>query len=158
MCVYVYICIWSGYNLFLTDCWSSSWKDTDLVQALILQWLKDLNILNKKNDCILLYFFERGSLNCVNVFTYFWLPWVFVAVHRLSLVVASGGCSLAARWLLIAVASLVKLLGAWAMVSAAHELNSCGSRALKSVGASCCVQALVAPQHVESTNIKDQTH
>ena len=49
-----------------------------------------------------------------------------------------GLLSVAVRWLLIAVASLVKLLGAWAIVIAAHELNSCDSRALKSVGASCC--------------------
>ena len=44
----------------------------------------------------------------INLFIYFWLHWVFVAVHRLSLVVASGGySSVVVRGFLIAVASLV---------------------------------------------------
>ena len=38
---------------------------------------------------------------------YFWLHWVFVAAHRLSLVAASRGTLVAARGPLIAVASLV---------------------------------------------------
>ena len=37
---------------------------------------------------------------------YFWLCWVFIAVHRLSLVAASGGYSLVAHGILIAMASL----------------------------------------------------
>ena len=40
-------------------------------------------------------------------FIYFWLHWVFVAACGLSLVVASGGYSVAVRRLLIAVVSLV---------------------------------------------------
>ena len=43
----------------------------------------------------------------IYLFVYFWLRWVFVAVHRLSLVVASRGYSVALHGLLIAVASLV---------------------------------------------------
>ena len=43
----------------------------------------------------------------INLFIYFWLRWVFVAAHGLSLVAASGGYSAAVRGLLIAVASLV---------------------------------------------------
>ena len=42
-----------------------------------------------------------------NLFIYFWLHWVFVAVRGLSLVAVSGGYSVAVRELLIAVASLV---------------------------------------------------
>lgn len=39
---------------------------------------------------------------------YFWLPWVLLAMHRLSLVVASGGYSLfLVHRLLVAVASLL---------------------------------------------------
>ena len=39
---------------------------------------------------------------------YFWLHWVFIAAHRLSLVVISRGCSLVALCVpLIAVASIV---------------------------------------------------
>ena len=47
------------------------------------------------------------------LFYFFWLHWVFVAAHGLSLVAASGGYSslwcvgFSLRWLLIAVASLV---------------------------------------------------
>ena len=41
------------------------------------------------------------------VFVYFWLQWVFVAVRRLSLVVASRGYSLIVHGLLVAVAFLV---------------------------------------------------
>ena len=42
------------------------------------------------------------------IIIYFWLPWVFMAAHRLSLVAASRDCSLVAVCgLLKAVASLV---------------------------------------------------
>ena len=52
------------------------------------------------SKCFLIDFFS--------LFVYFWLPWVFVAAHRLSLVTASGGYSLVAgHRLLIAVVSLV---------------------------------------------------
>ena len=46
----------------------------------------------------------------INIFVYFWLRWVFVAVRRLSLVAASGGYSSARcagfslRWLLFVAA------------------------------------------------------
>ena len=46
-------------------------------------------------------------LKKINLFTYFWLHRVFVAARGLSLVVASGGYSVAVHGLLIAVASLV---------------------------------------------------
>ena len=56
-----------------------------------------------------------------------WLPWVFVAVHGLSLVAASGGDSLAAVQ-----ASLLAehgLQGARVSVVAARGLGSCGTQA-----------------------------
>ena len=40
------------------------------------------------------------------LFVSFWLPWVFIAVHSLSLVVASRVYSVVVRGLLVAVASL----------------------------------------------------
>ena len=43
----------------------------------------------------------------IYLFVYFWLCWVFLAACGLSLVVASGGYSVAVRGLLIAVVSLV---------------------------------------------------
>ena len=48
------------------------------------------------------------DLKLVGNFIYFWLCWVFIAAHRLSLVVMSKDCSLVAVCrLLITVASLV---------------------------------------------------
>ena len=53
-------------------------------------------------DLFIIFFFFL-----INLFIYFWLRWVFVAVHGLSLVAASGGYSSVVCRLLIAVASLV---------------------------------------------------
>ena len=69
-------------------------------------------------------------------FFFFWMHWVFLAAHRLSLVVASGSYSLVAAVcrLLIVVASLVarqRLQDAWASVAA---LRSCGAWAYLSSG------------------------
>ena len=75
------------------------------------------------------------------IFFYFWLHWVFVAAHRLSLVVASGGYSLlqcvgfSLQWLLLLGS---RALGAWASVVAARALSSCGTRALERAGFSSC--------------------
>ena len=63
---------------------------------------------------------------------FFWLHWVFVAAHGLSLVTVSGGLLFVAeRVLLIAVASHC---GAWApraqaSVVVVHGLSSCGPQA-----------------------------
>ena len=66
-----------------------------------------------------------------HLFVYFWLHWVFVAVHGLSLLVESGHYSLVAlRGLLIEVASLVAehgLCGVWASVVAGCGLLTTGS-------------------------------
>ena len=49
------------------------------------------------------------NVNSLSLVIYFWLPWVFVAVHRPSLVAMSRGCSLVVvHGLLIPVASLVE--------------------------------------------------
>ena len=60
-----------------------------------------------------------------DLFIYFWLCWVFVAVLRLSLAVASGGCS-----------------PRWATGSGAHGLSSCGSRAPGHTGSAVVVHRL----------------
>ena len=77
-----------------------------------------------------LFFFQCSLLKTI----YLWLPWIFVAAHRLSLVVASADYSLVVvRRLLIAVASLVvahKTLGlsgfsscsTWAQLPVACEI------------------------------------
>ena len=60
----------------------------------------------------------------LKIIYFFWLCWVFIAVHRFSLVAASGSCSLmAVHERLILAASLVSehgLWGAWASVVVAH--------------------------------------
>ena len=80
---------------------------------------------------------------------YFWLRCVFVAVLRLSLVVASGGCSslwfvgFSSRWLLLL----------WSMGSRLAGFSSCGAQAqyLWHTG-------LIATQHVGSSRTRAGTH
>ena len=74
---------------------------------------------------------------------YFWLFWVFVAAHELSLVAASGGLLfVVVHRLLIAVASRgARALGAGVSVVVARGLSSCGSRALEHRLSSCGTQA-----------------
>ena len=80
-----------------------------------------------------LFFF---LVNLFIFYFYFWLHWVFVAAHGLSLVVLSGGYSLlwcvgfSLRWLLVAEHGLQ-----------AHGLSSCGSRALERRLSSCGARA-----------------
>ena len=66
---------------------------------------------------------------CIYLFIYFWLHWVFVAAHRLSVVVASRGFSCCGA----------RALGAQASVVVARRLSSCGlwaiERRLSSYGA-----------------------
>ena len=73
-------------------------------------------------------FKKQGSFN---LFVYFWLLWVFVVACKLSVVVESGGYSLAVvHGLLIVVISLAVehwLQGSQASVVATHGLRSCGS-------------------------------
>ena len=57
---------------------------------------------------LLLSFLNNFKNNFIYLFIYFWLGWVFVATHGLSLVVGRGGYSLFGMCrLLIAVDSLV---------------------------------------------------
>ena len=69
------------------------------------------------------------------LFIYFWLRWVFVAAHGLSLVALSGGYSslqcvgFSLRWLLLLSMGSRHAgfgsCGTWALV---HRLSSCGPR------------------------------
>ena len=71
-------------------------------------------------------------LNLFFFLIYFWLCWVFIAVHGLSVVVASGVSLHCGAW-----AShcsgfsccRAQDLGAWASVVVARGLSSCGARA-----------------------------
>ena len=77
---------------------------------------------------------------CVYLAVYFWLHWVLVAAHRLCLVVASGVCSQ------LCCAGFARC---WSLL-----LGSTGSRAHGQLWH----MALVAPQHMESSQTRDQTH
>ena len=91
---------------------------------------------------------------------YFWLHWVFVAGHGLSLVVVSGGYSslhcagFSLQWLLLLQSTGSRRTGFSSCVTGAQQLWLTGSR----------VQAqqlwrtgLVAPRHVGSSRIRDRT-
>ena len=79
---------------------------------------------------------HKAAQKCVPVF-FFFLQWVFIAAHGLSLVAVSEGYSLVAvQGLLVVVASLV-----WSMGSRAHGCHSCNSWALEHRLSSCSAQA-----------------
>ena len=86
------------------------------------------------------------------IYFYFWLCWVFIAVHRLSLVGASGGHSLlwctdfSLRCLLLLRSTGSRHVGfsscdSWASVVVARGLSSCGLRALERRLSSCGARA-----------------
>ena len=72
----------------------------------------------------------------INLFIYFWLHWVFVAVRGLSLVGLSGGCSslwctgFSLWWLLLLQSMASRHLGFSSCGSQVleHRLSSCGAR------------------------------
>ena len=80
------------------------------------------------------------------IFIYFWLCWVFVAAHRLSLVAVSGAtlhCSACtSRCGGFSCCGAQAALGVRASVVAAHGLSSCGSWAVERRLSSCGSQAL----------------
>ena len=91
----------------------------------------------------------------------FWLRWVFIAVHGLSLVAVSGGYSL----LQCASFSLQWLLLLHSTGSRCTGFSSCGTRAQQLWLTGSRAQArqlwhtgLVAPQHVGSSRTRAQTH
>ena len=84
---------------------------------------------------------------------YFWLCRVFIALHRLSLAVASWGYFLAVvHRLLIAVASLLQSMGCRAR--RLQQLQFTGSRACTQ---SLWCMGLVAPQHLDSSQTRGGT-
>ena len=97
----------------------------------------------------------------IYLFIYLWLHWVFIALHQLSLVAASGDSSalrcagFSLRWLL-----LLQTTG-----SRHPGFSSCGTRAqqLWLMGSRVHAQqlwciGLVAPRHVGSSRTRVQTH
>ena len=78
----------------------------------------------------------------INLFIYFWLRWVFIAVHGLSLVAVSGGYS--SLW--CAGFSWQWLLSLRSIGSRFVGFSNCGSQALELRLSSCGTQRLVAQQ------------
>ena len=85
-------------------------------------------------------------------FFHFWLCWVFIAAHGLSLVAVSRGYS--SLW--CAGFSLQWLLLLRSMGSRHAGFSSCGSWSLERRLSSCWCTGLVAPRHVESSQTRDQ--
>ena len=103
--------------------------------------------------------FPRIYIHPYTLFLYFWLRWVFVAVRRVSLVVASGGCSslrcagFSLWWPLLLQGTGSKCAGFSSCGTWAQELwlagsgivcglRSCGSRSLERRLSSCGSWAL----------------
>lgn len=96
---------------------------------------QDVSQATRLCDFLKCYFF------IITYLLYFWLCWVFIALHGLSPLAVSGGCS-SLRW---AGFSLQWLL-VWSTASRAPELQQ-----LQHTG-------LAALQHVEYSKTRDQTH
>ena len=105
---------------------------------------------------IILFYFKTLFI----LFIYFWLRWVFVAAHGLSLVAVSGGYSslrcvgFSLQWLLLL----------WSTSSRCAGFSSCGMQAQQFWLVGSRVQAqqlwrmgLVAPRHVGSSRPRAQT-
>ena len=92
---------------------------------------------NKTNACILDKFTRAWSLKMFCFLINFWLRWVFVTLHDLCLVAASGGYSslrcvgFSLQWLLLL----------QSMDSRCMSFSSCGSWALECRLSSCGAQA-----------------
>ena len=85
-----------------------------------------------------LSFFFNKLKKYIYLFIYLWLHWVFVAMHRLSLVAASGGYS--SLWCAGFSCCGARALGAPASVAVARGLSSSGSQALECRLSSCGAQ------------------
>ena len=94
------------------------------------------------------------------LFIYFWLHWVLVAVHKLSLVEESGGYSslqclgFSLRWLLFLRSTGSRRTGFHSCGTWAQQLWFTGSRAQAQ---QLWHMGLVAPQHVGSSRSRDRT-
>ena len=94
-------------------------RERDTMQMLINEECAD----NLRSDYI--YMMEWHDFFLINLFIYFWLCWIFIAVHRLSLFVASRGhfssCS-------VLVSNCVGFSCCRAQ-ALEHQLGSCGVQA-----------------------------
>ena len=128
---------------------ASSWveRERESMSAdlgLCLYWGLRMRCLGfcRFTHCWLIFFFLINLF--IYLFIYFWLRWVFVAAHGLSLVVVRGLLFVVVCGLIIAVASLccgARSLGMRASVVVACGLSSCSSWAPGHRLSSCGAQA-----------------
>ena len=128
-----------------------------LISCDSLQFNKETPIFNNVGFFFYFLFFK---INLFILFIYFWLCWVFVAVHGLSLVVASGGYSLlrctcfSLRWLLLLRITVSRCAGSSSCGTWAQQLWFAGSGA--QVLQLWCT-GLVAPRNVRSSRTRVRT-
>ena len=111
---------------------------------------------------IFYFFMSQGFFNLKKfiLFIYFWLHWVFVAVHRLSLVAASEGYSslrcvgFSLQWLLLLQSTGSRCVGFSSCSTWAQQLWLPGSRV--QVQQLWCTGS-VAPWHVGSSRTRART-
>ena len=126
---------YSSFSPFPTDYFETNFRQQIILfhkyfLSCLKMWILVIFILSQ-----IFIFHQLKKNNLINLFIYFWLCWAFLDAWSFSLVVASGGYSLAAvRGLLIATASLVaehRLCGTRASITEAPELSSCGSHLIE---------------------------
>ena len=135
------ICVWGFWSIkpshhsygSLGEC-SSHWPESSLPEVCAVRCERFSDIL----------FFNFWKWLCIYIF---WLHWVFIAAHGLSLVVASGGYSslwytgFSLQWLLL-----------WSMGARAHRLQQ-----LRRVGSVARHLGLVVLWKVGPSRARDQT-
>ena len=87
------------------------------------------------------YAFFRHAISFFSTSFFFWLCWIFVALHRLSRVVPGGGCSCCCLWTCHCGGFScweARSPDVWASVVAAHRPSSTGS-AVVAHGLSCSI-------------------
>ena len=121
-----------------------SWQKTEPQSYQAFRSATNLQEIQGQGNILFIYL---NLFICLHFF--FWLRWVFVAVHGLSLVAASVGYSS----LRCTGFSLWRLLLLWSMGSRRTGFSSCGVQAQE-----LWHMGLVAPRHVGSSRTRAQTH
>ena len=116
-----------------------------------------LNFFRPGTESSVVFFFLKNQFY---LFFYFWLHWVFVAAHGLSVVVASGGNSslrctgFSLRWPLLLRSTGSRHAGFSSCGTQAQQLWLTGSRA---PAQQLWHTGLVVPRHVGSSQTRDPT-
>ena len=125
--------------------WTSPGKNTGVSSHVLFQGTVPTQGSNLHLSCLLCWqvcslpLAPPGKPNqCSDLPFYFWLHWVFVAACRLSLVAASGGCSLGAvHGFLLTMASLVVVHRRQQLQHTSSEVTVCEHRLCSCAQRSC---------------------